>query len=160
MEACGDRFPRRQAENLSRAAGFPQDPSLQAEGCLVGEHSLRPRSLEQHLDRYGPGGLAVPFGEPHAAAFNRQLLEAQHCSEAEGGGAGLGELPGDAAYSCLSYARAERRPEGDRRQLGHTLDVNLNVYTEAGLQLRREAVDRFQATLEGTFNGVEMEYPN
>ena len=42
-------------------------------------------------------------------------------------------------------------------QLGHTLDVNLNVYTDAGLEQRKEAVDRFQAAL-GTLNGVEMEY--
>ena len=39
-------------------------------------------------------------------------------------------------------------------QLGHTLDVNLNVYTETNLRLRKEAVE----TLESALNGVEMEY--
>jgi len=39
-------------------------------------------------------------------------------------------------------------------QLGHTLDVNLNVYTETNLGLRKEAVE----TLESALNGVEMEY--
>ena len=48
-------------------------------------------------------------------------------------------------------------PKVVAEQLGHTLDVNLNVYTDAGLEQRKEAVDRFQAAL-GTLNGVEMEY--
>ncbi len=39
-------------------------------------------------------------------------------------------------------------------QLGHTLDVNLNVYTETNLGRRKEAVD----TLESALNGVAMEY--
>ncbi len=39
-------------------------------------------------------------------------------------------------------------------QLGHTLDVNLNVYTETNLGLRKEAVETFESAL----NGVEMEY--
>ncbi len=39
-------------------------------------------------------------------------------------------------------------------QLGHSLDVNLNVYTETNLGLRKEAVE----TLESALNGVEMEY--
>ena len=39
-------------------------------------------------------------------------------------------------------------------QLGHTLDVNLNVYTESNLGRRKEAVD----ALESALNGVEMEY--
>ena len=39
-------------------------------------------------------------------------------------------------------------------QLGHTLDVNLNVYTETTTGLRKEAVE----TLESALNGVEMEY--
>ena len=39
-------------------------------------------------------------------------------------------------------------------QLGHTLDVNLNVYTESNLGLRKKAVE----TLELALNGVEMEY--
>ena len=39
-------------------------------------------------------------------------------------------------------------------QLGHTLDVNMNVYTETNLGLRKEAVD----TLESALTGVEMEY--
>ncbi len=39
-------------------------------------------------------------------------------------------------------------------QLGHTLDVNLNVYTETNLGLRKEAVN----TLESALNEVEMEY--
>ena len=39
-------------------------------------------------------------------------------------------------------------------QLGHTLDVNLNVYTESNLGLRKKAVE----TLESALNGVEMEY--
>jgi len=39
-------------------------------------------------------------------------------------------------------------------QLGHTLDVNLNIYTETNTRLRKEAVE----TLESALNGVEMEY--
>ena len=39
-------------------------------------------------------------------------------------------------------------------QLGHSLDVNLNVYTESNLGRRKEAVD----ALESALNGVEMEY--
>ncbi len=39
-------------------------------------------------------------------------------------------------------------------QLGHTLDVNLNVYTETALNIRKEAVETFESAL----NGVEMEY--
>ena len=39
-------------------------------------------------------------------------------------------------------------------QLGHTLDVNLNVYTQSNLGRRKAAVD----TLESALNGVEMEY--
>ena len=38
-------------------------------------------------------------------------------------------------------------------QLGHTLDVNLNVYTESNLGRRKEAVD----ALASDPNGVEME---
>ncbi len=39
-------------------------------------------------------------------------------------------------------------------QLGHTLDVNLNVYTETNLGRLKEAVETFESAL----NGVEMEY--
>ncbi len=39
-------------------------------------------------------------------------------------------------------------------QLGHSLDVNLNVYTDSSLGSRKEAVE----TLESALNGVEMEY--
>ncbi len=39
-------------------------------------------------------------------------------------------------------------------QLGHTLDVNLNVYTKTNLGSLKEAVE----TLESALNGVEMEY--
>ncbi len=39
-------------------------------------------------------------------------------------------------------------------QLGHTLDVNINVYTDSNLELRKGAVN----TLESAVNGVEMEY--
>ena len=48
-------------------------------------------------------------------------------------------------------------PKAVAEQLGHTLDVNLNVYTEVGLEQRKEAVDLLQARLE-TLNGVGMEY--
>lgn len=33
-------------------------------------------------------------------------------------------------------------------QLGHSLDVNLNVYTETALQLRREAANALEIALE------------
>ncbi len=39
-------------------------------------------------------------------------------------------------------------------QLGHTLDVNLNVYTKTNLGRLKEAVETFESAL----NGVEMEY--
>jgi len=39
-------------------------------------------------------------------------------------------------------------------QLGHTLDVNLNVYTETDFGHLKEAVETFESAL----NGVEMEY--
>ena len=39
-------------------------------------------------------------------------------------------------------------------QLGHTLDVNLNVYTETNLGRLKEAVETFESAL----NGLEMEY--
>ena len=32
-------------------------------------------------------------------------------------------------------------------QLGHTLDVNLNVYTDSGLERKTEAVNLLEATL-------------
>ena len=38
-------------------------------------------------------------------------------------------------------------------QLGHTLDVNLNVYTEAGFQLRKQAVNTLESALQ-SLNGV------
>ena len=33
-------------------------------------------------------------------------------------------------------------------QLGHSLDVNLNVYTESGLEVRRQAANRFASALQ------------
>jgi len=39
-------------------------------------------------------------------------------------------------------------------QLGNTLDVNLNVYTESNLGRRKEAANALEAALIG----VEMEY--
>ncbi len=41
-------------------------------------------------------------------------------------------------------------------QLGHTLDVNLNVYTQTDLALKGEAVNRLESALL-PLNGAEME---
>ncbi len=40
-------------------------------------------------------------------------------------------------------------------QLGHSLDVNLNVYTQTALGLRRQAVNALESTLEQTSNLLE-----
>jgi hypothetical protein len=42
----------------------------------------------------------------------------------------------------VTDARAQRRSESCTDQHGHTLDVNLNVYTETTLERRIEAVQR------------------
>ncbi|HLV02618.1 MAG TPA: hypothetical protein VKZ59_15205 [Acidobacteriota bacterium] len=44
-------------------------------------------------------------------------------------------------------------------QLGYTLDVNLNIYTDAGFQLRKKAVNILEASLRSS-DEVEMEYVN
>ena len=38
-------------------------------------------------------------------------------------------------------------PKVVAEQMGHTLDVNLNVYTDAGLERRWEAVNRLESAL-------------
>src|SRR5690606_2111853 len=50
-------------------------------------------------------------------------------------------------------------PKVVAEQLGHTLDVNLNIYTDAGFQLRKKAVNILEASLRSS-DGVEMEYVN
>ena len=42
-------------------------------------------------------------------------------------------------------------------QLGHTLDVNLNVYTQTRLGPRRAAVNALESELQ-RLNGVQLEY--
>jgi len=37
-------------------------------------------------------------------------------------------------------------------QLGHSLDVNLNVYTQTALSLRKQAVNALESTLAQTSN--------
>jgi len=37
-------------------------------------------------------------------------------------------------------------------QLGHSLDVNLNVYTQSALSLRKQAVNALESTLAPTSN--------
>ena len=44
-------------------------------------------------------------------------------------------------------------------QLGYTLDVNLNIYTDAGFQLRKKAVNILEASLRSS-DEVAMEYVN
>ncbi len=41
-------------------------------------------------------------------------------------------------------------------QLGHSLDVNLNVYTQTALSLRKQAVNALESTLEQTRNPLEV----
>ena len=43
--------------------------------------------------------------------------------------------------------RLEVDPKVVAEQLGHTLDVNLNVYTKAGLDRRKDAVDLLESAL-------------
>jgi integrase len=40
-------------------------------------------------------------------------------------------------------------------QLGHTLDVNRNVYTQASVERRKEAQDRLEGMLQSDVNGVQ-----
>ncbi|MFB3142747.1 MAG: hypothetical protein ACE1Z2_08045, partial [Acidobacteriota bacterium] len=56
-------------------------------------------------------------------------------------------------HSCL-MRELNVDPKVVADQLGHTLDVNLNVYTETNLGRLKEAVETFESAL----NGVEMEY--
>jgi hypothetical protein len=41
-------------------------------------------------------------------------------------------------------------------QPGHSLDVNLNVYTQTALSLRKQAVNVLESTLEQTGNPLEV----
>ena len=59
----------------------------------------------------------------------------------------MGELPGHASQSLLSDEGTRVDPKLVADQLGHTLDVNLNVYTETDLVQRREAVNSLETAL-------------
>ena len=42
----------------------------------------------------------------------------------------------------------KRDPKVVADQLGHTLDVNQNIYTQAPMELKMEAVNEFEAVLD------------
>ena len=49
--------------------------------------------------------------------------------------------------SLMKYLIIKRDPKVVADQLGHTLDVNQNVYTQAPMELKIEAVNELEAVL-------------
>ena len=59
----------------------------------------------------------------------------------------MGEFSGDAAYAFLAHEAVGPRPELVADQLGHTLDVNQNVYTQSPVETGLMIVNQLEKSL-------------
>ena len=91
--------------------------------------------------------MAVSVREANDADRSRQHHESVHPAALEDGRAGMGRLPRHEANALVADERTRRHPKLIADQQGHTVDVNLNVYTQSSIESRTEAVE----TLESAF---------
>jgi len=90
-------------------------------------------------------GLSVGADD---AAFEGQLLAPVDVSPARQGWFRLGEFPCDAPNPCDLNEDAEAGPEAGRAdQMGHSLDVSQNVYTQSPVESRLGMVNELEKSL-------------
>jgi hypothetical protein len=88
----------------------------------------------------------LSFGEADSTSGQRQLLAPMLPTEAESRWPEMGEFPSHAVdASFMRKLAVDPRIVAD--QLGHSVDVNLSVYSKAGLGLRKEAVETLESAL-------------
>ena len=102
--------------------------------------------MEGALRRSRTRGAGVPFGDKQDPTCEGQLLEAMDSAQAEVTRPRMGEFPGDATHASLMQ-ELKVGPKTVADQLGHSVDVDLNVYTNTALGLRKEALDTFESAL-------------
>ena len=105
--------------------------------------------MEASIDRYPTSSVGFPFGKDENSGSQGQLLETVYCAQVERDWVGLGEFSSHAKNPFLpdEASQKKRDPKVVADQLGHTLDVNQNVYTQVPMELKIEAVNELEAVL-------------
>ena len=91
--------------------------------------------------------MGIPLGKPHDAFGKGQLLEAQFAAKAQAGRSGLGKLQVMRRTHSSLLKELDVDPHVRAEQMGHTIDVNENVYTITSLKRRREAVNALEKAI-------------
>ena len=88
--------------------------------------------------------MGVPLSEWQDSTFPGQYIATVYGATLESSRARMGQLSRDAADSRHLMNEINDDPKIVADQLGHTLDVNQNVYTRTALARRKSAVDALE----------------
>ena len=77
----------------------------------------------------------------------RTIAGGEFWTEAQASRFGLGKLPGHAAHYSSLLKELDVDPHVRAEQMGHTMDVNENVYTFTSLKRRKEAVNALEKAI-------------
>jgi len=91
--------------------------------------------------------VGVPIGEAHDAFGKGQLLEAVFPVEAQAHWIGLGNFQVMRRTHSSLLKELDVDPHVRAEQMGHTIDVNENVYTITSLKRRKEAVNALEKAI-------------
>ena len=91
--------------------------------------------MEASLDRYQTSGVGFPFRKDEDFRSQGQLLEKVY----------FAKVMRRTHSSLMKHLKRDPKVVAD--QLGHTLDVNQNVYTQVPMELKIEAVNKLEAVL-------------
>jgi integrase len=103
--------------------------------------------MEGGFANHVSGRLGVPVGDAQDSAQQGQPLAADHRAKVGSGGLDWVDFHVTGRTHATLMNELHDDPKMVADQLGDTLDVSQNVYTQASVDRRKKAVDAVEATL-------------